>query len=61
MMPTCQYKNCKRVAETSIGRLRVGPDPLRDEEVIYLCKKHANKIRKQLQINWENKKWTRTN
>lgn len=56
MMPNCQYKNCKRVAETSIGRLRVGPDALRDEEVIYLCKKHAKKIRKQLQINWESKK-----
>lgn len=52
-MPICHYKGCKRVADTSIGRLRNGPDPLRDEEVIYLCKKHAKKIRKQLQINWK--------
>ncbi len=55
MMPICHFKGCKRVAETSIGRLRVGPDPLRDEEVIYLCKKHAKKIRKELQIIWEEK------
>lgn len=56
MMPNCQYKHCCRVAETAIGRLRAGPDPLRDEEVIYLCKKHAKKIRKLLQIDWETKK-----
>lgn len=55
MMPNCRYKGCKRVAETSIGRLRVGPDALRDEEVIYLCSKHAKKLRKKLQIKWENK------
>ena len=54
MMPECHYKGCKRVAETAIGRLRAGPDPLRDEEVIYLCKKHAKKIRKELLIDWEN-------
>ncbi len=55
MMPQCQYKGCKRVSTTSIGRLRMGPDALRDEEVVYLCAKHAKKIRKQLQIKWEAK------
>lgn len=53
MMPQCQYKGCKHVAELSVGRLRAGPDPLRDEEVVYLCSKHAKKIRKLLQIEWE--------
>lgn len=56
MMPTCHYKGCRKVSTTAIGRLRAGPDPLRDEEVIYLCKKHADKIRKQLQINWEDRR-----
>ena len=53
MMPTCHYKGCKAVSTTSIGRLRTGPDALRDEEVIYLCPKHAKKIRRLLMLEWE--------
>lgn len=56
MMPNCHYKSCKKVATTSIGRLRNGPDAIRDEEVIYLCKKHAKKIRKLLMLEWEEQK-----
>lgn len=55
MMPTCHYKGCNKCSDTSIGRLRTGPDAIRDEEVIYLCKKHAKKIRKLLMLEWEKK------
>ena len=52
MMPTCCYKGCNKCSEINIGRLRCGTDDIYDEEVIYLCKKHANKIRKLLMIGW---------
>ncbi len=53
MMPECNYKGCKEIAEEYVGKLKT---PTVDafgknwENPLYLCKKHAKKIRKLLNI-----------
>lgn len=61
MMPNCNYKRCRKVAEVSLGKVNT-----RDEEHygmpypvrVYVCKKHANKILKKLCLEpwWKEKK-----
>lgn len=53
MMPQCNYKGCKQVADEYVGKLKT-PDVdafgKNWENPLYLCKKHAKKIRKLLGI-----------
>lgn len=53
MMPQCNYKGCKQAADEYVGKLKT-PDVdafgKNWENPLYLCKKHAKKIRKLLEI-----------
>ncbi len=54
MMPYCEYRKCKRVADKSARVLRMWDSydahHQTHTQVIYLCKKHLAKIHKLLQI-----------
>jgi len=46
MMPYCQYKRCKQVADTKLGVIK-------DYEHPYLCTKHFKKVLKLLNIQYQ--------
>jgi hypothetical protein len=54
MMPSCDYKRCRKVADESIGEMRHpgSVDGYGKEwtQSTWLCHKHAAKIRKLLNI-----------
>lgn len=46
MMPECSKRNCKKVAEHYLGKVKVSLDD--DwENPLYLCPKHAKQFRKK--------------
>lgn len=53
MMPTCQYKGCKKVADHTMGKIWDCDTNDRWENPFYLCKKHAKKILKELGIEYK--------
>ncbi len=46
MMPFCQYKRCKSVADEKLGVIKEHEHP-------YLCHKHIKKILKLLNIEYQ--------
>jgi len=54
MMPTCEYRKCKRVAEKTCGLLRkwdsYDQHHTSHTQEIWLCKKHLKKISKLLDL-----------
>lgn len=51
MMPYCSYRRCRRVADTSLGKLEVGKVTGSKDgfdrswtEVVYVCNKHLRKV-----------------
>ena len=53
MMPYCQVKRCKRVADRKLGEIDTGKTYLKNSdrtwtEVVYVCNKHYAKLLKKL-------------
>lgn len=51
MMPFCSYRRCRRVSDTSLGKLEVGKVTGSKDgfnkpwtETVYVCNKHLRKV-----------------
>lgn len=50
MMPICRYRGCTKTSEIEIGVIHTYDDGEMWDEYIYLCKKHARKIGRDLLV-----------
>lgn len=48
MMPTCRHRGCTKTSEIELGVIHTYDDGELWDERVYLCKKHAKKIGREL-------------